>query len=211
MRVFVLCTGRCGSVTLAEAFKHADNFTAGHEGRSQFHPRDRLEFPDQHIEVDNRLAWFLGELDQRYGDEPLYVHLRRDPEETARSYVERWPHLERRHDPSIMGAYAHGIHKRSEWPEEDRLDVARGYVATVTANIELFLRGRSHTSDVHLDTLGEGIGRIWDQIGASGDRAAAVRTASEHFNARKTAPTAYQRRSKAVRRAAGNARRRIRP
>ena len=59
-RVFVLCTGRCGSTTFARAAAHATNFTAKHESRTYKLGAQRLAYPDNHIEVDNRLAWWRG-------------------------------------------------------------------------------------------------------------------------------------------------------
>lgn len=77
MNVFVLCTGRCGSMTFAEACSHAVNYTTGHE--SGRHRRYDLKYPADHIEVDNRFPQFwetigargnlrrsLAELEKRY-------------------------------------------------------------------------------------------------------------------------------------------------
>ncbi|MFM8634352.1 MAG: hypothetical protein ACKOEX_06015, partial [Planctomycetia bacterium] len=69
--VFVLCTGRCGSVTFAKACGHFRNYSTGHETNRAPGPA-RLAYPDGHIEIDNRLAWFLGGLEERYGDDALY-------------------------------------------------------------------------------------------------------------------------------------------
>jgi len=66
--VFVLCTGRCGSVSFAKACGHFTNYTAGHDTNRQPGPA-RLDYSARHIEIDNRLAWFLGGLDERYGDD----------------------------------------------------------------------------------------------------------------------------------------------
>lgn len=192
IRVFVLCTGRCGSQTFAEAFTAADNFTSGHETRTQVHPSLRFDYPDQHIEADNRLAWFLGELDKRFGDEAHYVHLQRDPEDVARSYAARWPKHVMLHDSSIVGGYAHGIFHRHDWPTSERLDLARSYVTTVTANIELFLRDRSHVHAAHVSTLPDDVARIWDAIGATGDLDRALTAASTVHNARRAPPSSHQ-------------------
>jgi hypothetical protein len=67
------------------------------------------------------------------------MHLRRDPDATARSYLRRWTYPYR---AGITGAFAHGILQQPEdWPEETRLDVRRYYVEPVNRNIELFMRG----------------------------------------------------------------------
>ena len=65
MNVFVLTTGRSGSLTFAEACRHITNFSCGHETRVGLIGAERLAYPDQHIEVDNRLAWFTGRLERR--------------------------------------------------------------------------------------------------------------------------------------------------
>ena len=85
MNIFVLNTGRCGSTTFIKACQHIQNFTASHESRSVFTGNQRLAYPRNHIEADNRLSWFLGKLDQEYGDNAVYVHLLRDRAATARS------------------------------------------------------------------------------------------------------------------------------
>lgn len=86
--VFVLCTGRCGSVTFAQAASHVTNASVGHETRSHMVGAARMAYPIGHIEVDNRLSWTLGRLDQAFGRDAFYVHLLRN--------LTRWPlHLPR--------------------------------------------------------------------------------------------------------------------
>jgi hypothetical protein len=63
MNVFVLTTGRSGSLTFAEACRRITNYTTGHETRVGRVGPERLAYPDRHIEVDHRLAWFLGRMD----------------------------------------------------------------------------------------------------------------------------------------------------
>src|SRR5664279_6422416 len=87
MNVFVLTTGRAGSESFIAACKHLTNYTAGHESQVSRLGPDRIQYPDRHIEADNRLAWFLGRLEERYGDEAFYVHLVRDRAATAASLV----------------------------------------------------------------------------------------------------------------------------
>jgi len=62
MKVFILCTGRTGSVTIMKACEHIKNFTSGHESLSKKFGNERFEYADNHIEGDNRLSWHLGEL-----------------------------------------------------------------------------------------------------------------------------------------------------
>lgn len=172
MRVFVLNTGRCGSVTVARACEALTNFSVAHESRARLAGDARLDYPDRHVEVDNRLSWFLGPLQARFGDAPLYVHLRRDPDLVAQSFVRRW---DNGYPAGIIGAFAHGLVMRPKaWPEEERIVVARSYVDTVNANIEAFLAGKPHRMTVWLEEAAEWFPRFWERIGGEGDLPAAV-------------------------------------
>ncbi|MDA1387186.1 hypothetical protein [Glycomyces lechevalierae] len=170
--VFVLCTGRCGSVTFARACEHLDNFSVGHESRARLVGSDRLDFPDDHIEVDNRLSWFLGRLAERYDHRATkYVHLLRDPEAVAQSHLARW---DSPFKASSIRSYGHGIVMGvQDWPLERRIEVCRDYVATVTANIEEFLRDRESMT-VHLETAQTDFPKVLEWIGAEGDLDGAV-------------------------------------
>lgn len=189
--MFVLSTGRCGSLTFVHAASHIRNYTAAHESRADRLGEDRFAYPDDHIEADNRLSWFLGDLDRRFGKNPFYVHLQRDVEATARSYARRW----RRRGPaaladrqrawqrakdylagrywyeSIIEAFGHAIVTRPyEWSPEERLRLCRDYVRTVNSNIEFFLRDKPSKFIVRLENAREDFDDFWERIGASGDR-----------------------------------------
>ncbi len=125
MNVFVLCTGRCGSVTFIESCKHITNYTAGHETRCNWTGDKRFAFPPHHIEADNRLSWLLGRLDAAYGDNAFYVHLTRDREAVARSYARRYPR-------GIIGAYHTEIlmGAATQNRETDLVQVAADYCDT---------------------------------------------------------------------------------
>ncbi len=87
MNVFILNTGRCGSYTFHEACSHIKNFTSGHESRSTILGPNRLDYPENHIESDNRLSWLLGRLDKKYGDNAYYVHLLRNEKDLVYSFA----------------------------------------------------------------------------------------------------------------------------
>ena len=166
MRVFVLCTGRCGSTTFTYACRHMTNFTAAHESRAKFAGSERLEYPDNHIEIDNRLSWFLGRLEQTYGDNAYYVHLTRDARKVAESYARKME------NPASIGA----AHKRSilmNSPQED-LKVCLDVVDTMRANIEFFLRDKAHVMHVSVENAAEEFSQFWHWIGAEGDEEAAL-------------------------------------
>ena len=167
MRVIVLGTGRCGTTTFVRACQHLTNYTAGHETRAHLIGPDRFAYPDQHVEADNRLSWFLGELGQRFPD-AHYVHLLRDREEVARSYLNRWG------TKSIIRPFGQAIVMHwEEWSERERLEVCRFYVDTVTANVDAFLEGRAFTT-MWLHEARESFPAFLDRIGAEGDLPAAA-------------------------------------
>ncbi len=166
--IFVLCTGRCGSMTLARACAHLTNYTSAHEGRTHALGDNRFAYPPQHIEIDNRLSWFLGRLDRTFGDNAAYVHLIRDPEQVARSYA-------RRANQGILRAYRTTIVSRAARrnPQAKIIDFSRDYVDTVTENIAAFLRDKTHVMVIQLETLAPDFDRFIDWIGATGDLDAA--------------------------------------
>jgi hypothetical protein len=165
--VFVLSTGRCGSMTFAKACCHIDNFTAAHESRMNRVGPERLAYPPGHIELDNRLSWLTGRLARRFPDEEtFYVHLRRDREATARSFLDRW-------GKGIIQAYARGILAGAH-AREDPMEVCLDYCRTVNANIEEFLSTRPNSMTVRLEEIDEAFPRFWKRIEAVGDLEAAM-------------------------------------
>ena len=170
MNVFVLNTGRCGSTTFVKACEHITNFTASHESRSSVVGPGRLDYPDDHIEVDNRLSWFLGRLDELYGDTAIYVHLRRNERDTVNSFASRIEY-------GIMNAYLRGIYSRDIEMTEPH-EIALDYCRTVDANIRLFLRDKSKVMTFELEKAEDNFCRFWELIGAEGD----IEAAKAEFN-----------------------------
>ena len=159
MNVFVLCTGRCGSAPFSKACGHITNFTSGHETRARFIGPERLAYPDNHIEVDSRLAWFLGRLDAKYADTPFYVHLTRDLEATARSFTKRA-------NRGIMAAYRDAL-VLGRTPSFTPYEMALDYCETVTENIRVFLKGKVHM-EVRLEEAMQSFPIFWERVHASG-------------------------------------------
>jgi hypothetical protein len=167
MNVFVLSPGRCGSATFWWACSHITNFKAGHETNVRKLGAARVDYPENFIEVDSRLAWVLGRLNERYGDDAFYVHLTRDPDAIALSYNKRW------HIPSgIIPAYRSGVLMLS--PAKP-IQICRDYVETVTANIRTFLLDKTNVLNIALETMTDDFPRFWNWIGATGDFDAAMR------------------------------------
>lgn len=172
MNVFVLCTGRCGSLAFAKACGHATNFTAGHETRAMHVGPERLAYPAKHIEVDNRLSWFLGELETRWGDNARYVHLTRDPQACAESFANR---------KGIVRAFGNAVLMGCE---ASRLQRAAYYVETVTANISAFLARRRHVMEMRIEDWRDNFPEVWDWMGADGDLSAALDKFTKGHNRR---------------------------
>lgn len=178
MNVFVLTTGRSGSLTLSKALSHITNYTCAHESRSGCFD-GRLDYPDRHIEVDNRLAFFLGPLLDRYRD-AFFVHLTRDRDAVVESFTRRFG------GSGIMNAYAHGIiqHKGIVDEKEKRL-VAELYVDSANSNItSALVRSGVNWMPMEIDRQPSAyLADLWAEIGAEGDFAAACAELSLHHNA----------------------------
>jgi hypothetical protein len=175
MNVFVLCTGRCGSQTFAKACKHITNYTSGHESRQGLIAAHRLNFPDNHIEADNRLSWMLGLLEESYGDRAFYVHLIRDESETAASFA-------RRYDTGIVRAYRDEILQDCASIYEP-YEVCKDLCRTVTANVQAFLDNKSNKLVVRLEHACNDFSVFWNRIGAEGDLTCALDEWNHAYNA----------------------------
>lgn len=146
---------------------------------------ERIEFPDNHIEADNRLSWLLGRLDMRYGDEAYYVWLKRDDRQVSESYSKRWGggHL-------IMEGYCRSVLQFPESSNINRVEVASDYVGTVDANIQLFLKDKTNGMIFRLENARADFERFWNWIGAEGNLSKALNEWERTYNA-----TASEKRS----------------
>jgi len=166
MNVFILNTGRCGSVTFIKACQHITNFTSAHESRNGMLGDARFAYPENHIEADNRLSWFLGKLDKYYGNNAIYVHLKRNKHDTANSFA-------RRYSGGIIAAYRTSILMGLQ-AHSDPMSVALDYCDTVNCNIVLFLKDKHRKIDFSLENAEQSFAKFWDMIGAEGDMGAAL-------------------------------------
>lgn len=177
MNVFVLSTGRTGSLSLEKACRHIQNYSVAHESRCSVTGPERVTFPDRHIEIDNRLSWYLGRLENAYGDKAFYVHMVRNPQATAESYRKRW-----NRETGIVRAFAYGIQKRQEHEIGDPGEMCMEYVTCVNENISSFLRNKSHKMVFRLEHADTDFKRFWEMIGAEGNYEAALMAFSERHN-----------------------------
>ncbi len=175
MNIFILNSGRCGSTTFIRACSHITNYTALHESRCGMIGAERLNYPANHIEADNRLSWFLGRLDKQYGDEAFYVHLSRKPEATAESFA-------RRSEFGIMKAYRDGILLELT-AEPDAHALALDYLDTIEANIECFLKDKHNKMVFKLETAQDDFTNFWQRIAAEGELSTALNEWSKYYNA----------------------------
>lgn len=176
MNVFILNTGRCGSTTFIRACQHITNYTAAHESLSDTIGEKRLAYPANHIEADNRLSWFLGRLDKKYNNNAIYVHLQRNREATAQSFVKR-------KEFGIMQAYQNGIVQNTDNKNLDAYEVALDYIDTITENINHFLADKSHKMNFLLDNAEKDFALFWVMIKAEGDFNAALKEWQLKYNA----------------------------
>ena len=179
MRVFVLCTGRSGSKAVIAACAHITNFSAGHESNARVIGHQRFVYPERHIEADNRLSWLLGSLQDAYGDQATYVHLKRDRQATVESFNRRWDN-----PCGIIRAFAEGVamnldHRRSH---DRRREICEYYYDTVTSNIETFLEGKPHVVHLQLESIQQDFSHLWKKIGADGDLDDALRSFDSPVN-----------------------------
>jgi len=163
MNIFVLSTGRCGTVTFNKACEHIMNYTSSHESKAHLFGYKRFEFPDNHIEIDNRLSWFLGDLDKKYGDDAYYVHLVRKDAKVAKSFLKRWNYgiIQSYHNGIISG-----IHKNNEY---DKFDVCLSYCKTVNNNINMFLKDKTKSIKINIDNPKDNFITFCNIIGANVD------------------------------------------
>lgn len=192
MRVFILCAGRTGSTTIIKACQFIENYTAAHESRNKLFGPERFEYPERHIEADNRLSWELGQLDKRFGKSAFYVHMVREREATSQSYTRRFFRLE-----SIIDSFCQGI--RNTPPETmskvQRLQACYDYVDTINSNIEAFIAEKPLKMTLRLEHAKTDFAVFWERIEAEGKLDEALMTFDQRHNVsrpRKLKNYAYQ-------------------
>ena len=173
MNVFILNVGRCGSTTFIKSCQHIDNYTSAHESRTMLVGQDRLSYPDNHIEADNRLSWFLGRLDRLYGNDAFYVHLLRDHDDTVNSFMNRT-------DFGIMKAYREGVYLTDD--QNDLQSYTADYVDTVNSNIEHFLKDKTHSMRFQLEHAQEHFKTFWEIIAAEGNKNLSLKEWDTRYN-----------------------------
>jgi len=168
-RIFILSAGRSGGTTLAVALgATVANHTVGCETKHEAQYQD-LEFPDDHIEVDNRLFWFLPLLEQLY-PEAQYWHLKRERKDQVRS-LERTHIVEAFRQIAQIYGYQRCIN--GKWTQV-RCEVAKQQVAERYLDYADAVIGAKTTAEIDIcdpDKRSESIDRFWDGARIDGDKA----------------------------------------
>jgi len=173
MNVFVLNTGRCGSKTLYNFCKHITNYSAGHESTKSLD----LVYNKNHIEIDNRLSWFLGRLDEQYGNNAIYVHLKRDEDKVAKSFTNRLYS-----NRSLSSGYKYNILNRHQIKNRNDGEIFSDLVKTINKNITLFLKDKDKVLEIHLDKFENDAINFWNYIQAEGDLESALKELQITYN-----------------------------
>lgn len=136
---------------------------------------ERLDYPENHIEADNRLSWLLGRLDKKYGDDVFYIHLKRNESDVARSFT-------RRYSSGIIKAYRGGGILMGLSEKSDPMSVSLDYCDTVNSNIELFLKDKSKKITINLENIDQGFTKFWNIANAEGDLNSALEEFTKKHN-----------------------------
>jgi len=157
MNVFFISPGRTGTTTISIAFSCVDGFTSLHESRVNFLGDERVDYPSNHFECDNRLVWFLPRLTKKYSQTSILVIVNREKLKIASSYNQRWGGI------GIMRAYSQGILMRHL--KDNNLDVCMDYVDNVYEQLEFVKGSWAKVISLDLDNPKEGVVEILNEIG----------------------------------------------
>lgn len=135
--IFVLNTGRCGSKTFSKACKHIKNYTSAHESRINI-VRNKFHYSKYHIEIDNRLSWFLYFLDQYNSKKTFFVHLFRNEQDVINSFVQR-----KGGHKSLLNNFIKGICYQKD-TNQNRQIFAKRMIKTIKYNINNFLVDKNY-------------------------------------------------------------------
>lgn len=169
MRIFVLTAGRTASTTFSNACGSIKGMSSGHETNAGV-VEGRLEYPENHIEVDNRLIWFLPMLEEKYNEDVIYVYLKRSPSEVAKSYKKRWYV-----NCSVVRAFFNNILMAERIPTDVEKDKAcELYAHLADKTIEHFLSGKDNKYVVNVESLEDDFLGFIESVGFDFDKDAAI-------------------------------------
>jgi len=165
MRIFVVGTGRCGTVTFSKATTHIKNYTSGHETNTSGLTNNNLKYPDNHIEIDHRMSYFIPILKTSYPN-AYWVHLQRERTSCIHSLAKRQSLL--KFGSFHLGSTQHKI-----------LNLAEYYYENTNMLITQLVPNAQH---IWLHDISEGFKLFWEKIGAIGDINIAMNELSIKYN-----------------------------
>lgn len=150
MNVFFISPGRTATTTFANAFQCIEGYTSLHESQVQRLGEDRIAYPENHLEFDNRLVFFLADLTQKYATSGgVLVIVHRDHHLVAKSYNQRWSKI------NIMKAWSQGVHLRDL--SQNTFDVALDFVKYCYRQLDYFKPEWQHVVEIDLNNPENGI------------------------------------------------------
>lgn len=152
MNIFLISPGRTATTTFSEAFKKVEGYTSSHESRCQYLGEDRVLYPKNHFECDNRLVWFLPRLTEKYSKTSILVNIIRDRNDIAKSYNKRWAGIR------IMKSYSQGILMRPV--EINNFDVCLDYVNNAYEHIKYFSKDWKYYIEIDIENPRDGVEEI---------------------------------------------------
>ncbi len=167
MRIFVVGTGRCGTVTFHHACMHIDNFISGHESFSKQLFENDFVIPDGRIEVDPHFAHFLPVLIKKY-PEAKWVHLVRERIKCVESIAK-------------TNGLKHYVKLVSMNNDVSMIKAAGMFYDVVNANISKWMMDCNHI-EMHLENLTNEWDGFWNWIGAKGNFKSSVEQLSINYN-----------------------------
>ena len=154
MRVFFISPGRTATTTLAKSFGQIKSLTSGHESNVKNRLGDRVIYPDNHVEADNRLLFFMPQLTERYGETELLVIIERNRAEIANSYRKRWWKF------NLPKIFAQGILMRDVKENDDKL--VDDMVDWAYEQIHYFSKDWKNVITIKFDEIPKNLDQIFD-------------------------------------------------
>lgn len=150
MNIFVVGTGHCGTTTFAKACRFATNRKVSHESASG--GIYTFEYPEDHIEVDAPLAFWVPRLRSFYRG-CRFVHLVRDKKPCIESLA--------RNEALVCQWFGHMLY---HFPEATPLDGALALYSVINES----LRGED-VLQVRLEEIKIRWHEVWAWMGCEGD------------------------------------------
>lgn len=160
MNIFIISPGRTATTHLASVFDGVSGFTSLHESRVEhLDLKERLSFPINHIEADNRLIWFLQFLEDIYAETSCLVIVKRDTKKIVDSYSKRW------FKTNILRAWTQGIHMLDI--DVHSTQAVESYVDFCYKSLSLSIPKWKYIIEIDISYPVQGIEKLCDLIGAS--------------------------------------------